>query len=161
MPELPEVETTRRGIEPHIIDQTIKNIAVRQRSLRWPIPKLLAQKARNRKIEAVERRGKYLLFRLATGTIIVHLGMSGSLRICSSRTPVDKHDHVDFVFGNNLILRLRDPRRFGAVLWTAKDPGMHKLLSSLGPEPLQQAFNGEYLETQDSFHVVCLRCFIN
>jgi len=145
MPELPEVETTRRGIEPHIIHQTIRNIAVRQRSLRWPIPRQLEQKARNQKIESVERRGKYLLLRLGTGTIIIHLGMSGSLRICTADTAAEKHDHVDLEFNNNKILRLRDPRRFGAVLWTTKDPAKHKLLSPLGPEPLEHGFNGEYL----------------
>jgi len=145
MPELPEVETTRRGIEPHIINQTIKDIAVRQRSLRWPIPRQLEQKARNQKINSVERRGKYLLLRLNTGTIILHLGMSGSLRICTANTPAEKHDHVDFVFGNKKILRLRDPRRFGAVLWTAGKPEKHKLLSPLGPEPLEDSFSGEYL----------------
>lgn len=145
MPELPEVETTRRGIEPHIIDQTIKDIAVRQRSLRWPIPRQLEQKACNQKIESVERRGKYLLLRLNTGTIILHLGMSGSLRICTANTPAEKHDHVDFVFSNNKILRLRDPRRFGAVLWTTGAPEKHKLLSPLGPEPLEDSFSGEYL----------------
>jgi formamidopyrimidine-DNA glycosylase len=145
MPELPEVETTRRGIEPHIINQTIKNIAVRQRSLRWPIPIQLEQKARNQKIESVERRGKYLLLRLKNGTIIIHLGMSGSLRICTANIAAEKHDHVDFVFGNNKILRLRDPRKFGAVLWTASMPEKHKLLSPLGPEPLESSFSGKYL----------------
>ena len=148
MPELPEVETTRRGIEPHIINQTIKNVAVRQRSLRWPIPKQLELKARNQKIESVERRGKYLLLRLNTGTIILHLGMSGSLRICTANTAAEKHDHVDFVFDNNKILRLRDPRRFGAVLWTTSTPEKHKLLAPLGPEPLGDGFNGEYLFEQ-------------
>jgi formamidopyrimidine-DNA glycosylase len=148
MPELPEVETTRRGIEPHIINQTIKNVAVRQRSLRWPIPKQLELKARNQKIESVERRGKYLLLRLNTGTIILHLGMSGSLRICTANTAAEKHDHVDFVFGNNKILRLRDPRRFGAVLWTTNTPEKHKLLAPLGPEPLEDSFNDEYLFAQ-------------
>ena len=145
MPELPEVETTRRGIEPHVINQTIEAIAIRQRALRWPIPRQLEQKARNQKIESVDRRGKYLLLTLGNGTIIIHLGMSGSLRICSQDMPVEKHDHVDFIFSNHMILRLRDPRRFGAVLWTAASPAKHKLLSSLGPEPLQDDFNASYL----------------
>lgn len=145
MPELPEVETTRRGIEPHLNRQTIKAIVIRQRALRWPVPKQLEQKARNQKIQSVDRRGKYLLLRLETGTVIIHLGMSGSLRICTAATPVEKHDHVDFIFGNNKVLRLRDPRKFGAVLWTAGNPEKHKLLSSLGPEPLDDSFDGDYL----------------
>ena len=145
MPELPEVETTRRGIEPHILDQTLRDIVIRQRALRWPISRQLAQKARNQKIQSVDRRGKYLLLGLSNGTIIIHLGMSGSLRICNADSPVDKHDHVDFAFDKNLILRLRDPRKFGAVLWSADDPEKHKLLSSLGPEPLLDDFNAAYL----------------
>jgi len=145
MPELPEVETTRRGIEPHINYQTINDVVVRNHALRWPIPKQLRQIIRKQQIQSVERRGKYLLLGLETGTVIIHLGMSGSLRICTADTAAEKHDHVDFIFGNNKILRLRDPRRFGAVLWTAKDPSKHKLLSSLGPEPLEEDFNGRYL----------------
>ena len=145
MPELPEVETTRRGIEPFINHQTISDIVIRQRKLRWPVPRQLRDKACNRTIQAVERRGKYLLFRLDSGHIIIHLGMSGSLRICSAEAPVDKHDHVDFVFENDQILRLRDPRKFGAVLWTNDAPEHHPLLSALGPEPLSDAFDGRYL----------------
>jgi len=145
MPELPEVETTRRGIEPHINHQTIHDVVVRNHSLRWPIPKQLRQKIRKQQIQSVDRRGKYLLLRLDTGTVIIHLGMSGSLRICTTETPAEKHDHVDFLFDNNKTLRLRDPRKFGAVLWTAKDPEKHKLLCSLGPEPLEDSFNEHYL----------------
>ncbi len=148
MPELPEVETTRRGIEPHISHQTINDVVVRNHALRWPVPKKLRHMACNQKIQSVDRRGKYLLLRLETGTVIIHLGMSGSLRICTANTAAEKHDHVDFVFGNHKILRLRDPRKFGAVLWTAKDPATHKLLSSLGPEPLEDGFNGRYLFQQ-------------
>ena len=145
MPELPEVETTRRGIEPHINHKIIRDIVIRQTALRWPVSRQLRTKARNRQILSIERRGKYLLLRLDNGTIIIHLGMSGSLRICSRNSTVEKHDHVDFVFDDDLILRLRDPRRFGAVLWTADDPRKHKLLSALGPEPLQDGFNASYL----------------
>ena len=145
MPELPEVETTRRGIEPHINQQTISDIVIRQRALRWPVPKQLRQKAIDQTIRSVDRRGKYLLLRLDNGSIIIHLGMSGSLRICHNGAPIEKHDHVDFVFGNHTILRLRDPRKFGAVLWTNDAPEQHKLLSALGPEPLDDAFNGGYL----------------
>jgi len=148
MPELPEVETTRRGIEPHINHRTINDIVIRNHALRWPVPKQLRKKIRKQKIQSVDRRGKYLLLRLETGTVIIHLGMSGSLRICTTETPAEKHDHVDFVFDNNKTLRLRDPRKFGAVLWTAKDPAQHKLLCSLGPEPLEDSFNGQYLFEQ-------------
>jgi len=148
MPELPEVETTRRGIEPHIKHQTINDVVVRNHALRWPIPKQLRQKIRKQKIQSVDRRGKYLLLRLDTGTVIIHLGMSGSLRICTTNTAAEKHDHVDFLFNNNKTLRLRDPRKFGAVLWTEKDPEKHKLLYSLGPEPLEDSFNDRYLFDQ-------------
>ncbi|MBT8126262.1 MAG: bifunctional DNA-formamidopyrimidine glycosylase/DNA-(apurinic or apyrimidinic site) lyase [Gammaproteobacteria bacterium] len=144
MPELPEVETTRRGIEPYINHQIISDVIIRQRALRWPVPKQLGQSVRNRAVVAVDRRGKYLLLRLDNGSIIIHLGMSGSLRICSDRAPFDKHDHVDIVFDNNHILRLRDPRKFGAVLWTGDAPENHPLLSALGPEPLQDEFNSRY-----------------
>ena len=145
MPELPEVETTRRGIEPHILHRIITDIVVRQPSLRWPVPRQLATKARNQQILCVDRRGKYLLIKLDTGTIIIHLGMSGSLRICPVSTPPEKHDHIDFIINDEQTLRLRDPRRFGAVLWTSRDPARHKLISPLGPEPMQEGFDGQYL----------------
>jgi formamidopyrimidine-DNA glycosylase len=148
MPELPEVETTRRGIEPYISQQIIHDVVVRNHALRWPVPEQLRQKICKQKIQSVDRRGKYLLLGLETGTIIIHLGMSGSLRLCSVNTAAEKHDHVDWILGNNRILRLRDPRRFGAVLWTSQDPAKHKLLSSLGPEPLEDEFNGRYLFLQ-------------
>lgn len=148
MPELPEVETTRRGIEPHILRQTIKETVIRQRRLRWPIPRQFAGKVRNRQINSVSRRGKYLLLRLDNGCILIHLGMSGSLRICNAATPVQKHDHVDFVMGNGKILRLRDPRKFGAVLWTNNPPETHELLASLGPEPLHDDFDADYLHAR-------------
>ena len=145
MPELPEVETTRRGIEPHIRHHVISDLIVRKRALRWPVPRQLGRKICGQHIRAVDRRGKYILLRLETGTVIIHLGMSGSLRVCPPDTPARKHDHVDFVLDNNLALRLHDPRRFGAVLWTEHDPGQHKLLSALGPEPLGASFDAAYL----------------
>jgi formamidopyrimidine-DNA glycosylase len=148
MPELPEVETSRRGITPHILGQTITGVVIRDHRLRWPIPKQLATKATSQRIERINRRGKYLLLETGTGCIIIHLGMSGSLRICAPDTPPVKHDHVDFVFGNGKALRLRDPRRFGAVLWTSNDPFKHKLLIQLGPEPLGDEFNADYLHQQ-------------
>jgi formamidopyrimidine-DNA glycosylase len=145
MPELPEVETTRRGIEPHVDHHVINDLIVRNRALRWPVPRRLRNIISGQRIQAVDRRGKYILLRLETGTVIIHLGMSGSLRVCPPDTPVRKHDHVDFVLDNGLSLRLHDPRRFGAVLWTDKPPERHKLLSSLGPEPLQESFSAAYL----------------
>ena len=145
MPELPEVETTRRGIEPHIDHHVIDDLIVRNSALRWPVPKQLRKKIGGQRIRAVDRRGKYILLRLESGTVIIHLGMSGSLRVCPPDTPARKHDHVDFVLDNGQSLRLHDPRRFGAVLWTDKDPKRHKLLSALGPEPLEDDFDAAYL----------------
>ena len=135
MPELPEVETTRRGIEPHINSQRIEQIIVRQSQLRWPVPDNL-QKAVQQTISQVDRRGKYLLLHTGIGTIIIHLGMSGSLRIVDSTVKPEKHDHIDVVLNNRKILRYNDTRRFGAWLWTEENPLAHKLLTDLGPEPL-------------------------
>jgi len=145
MPELPEVETTLRGIKPHIILQTIKQIKVRQHQLRWPIIPEINHKVKKQIIQAVERRGKYLLLKTQAGTLILHLGMSGSLRILTSPTPPGKHDHVDVEFENKILLRFNDPRRFGALLWTEEDPLQHTLLAGLGPEPLTPQFSARYL----------------
>lgn len=145
MPELPEVETTRRGIEPHVSGETIAGVDVRQPRLRWPVPSGLGRKLKGARIEGVGRRGKYLLLRTTAGTLIVHLGMSGSLRIVREGTAPQIHDHMDLCLDNGLNLRLRDPRRFGAVLWTRSDPHRHPLLAGLGPEPLSDAFNGKWL----------------
>lgn len=145
MPELPEVETTLRGIEPHIENQKITHVVVRHHGLRWPIPADIANILKNQTIESLERRGKYLLFKTRKGTIILHLGMSGSLRILTQDTPAQKHDHLDLVFANHKTLRLTDPRRFGAFLWTEADPSQHELLKHLGPEPLSKNFSAEYL----------------
>ena len=143
MPELPEVETCRRGIEPHIQNQVIEKIVIREHKLRWPIPKSLPCNAKEKTVQTVQRRGKYLLLGLNNGTIIIHLGMSGSLRICDDTMAFDKHDHIDIVYANKKILRLKDPRKFGCVLWTKDDPLHHKLLASLGPEPLTDEFNAD------------------
>lgn len=145
MPELPEVETTLRGIAPHINGQLIDDIIVRQPMLRWPIPVHELQQVRQQRIDSVTRRGKYLLLGTAHGTLIIHLGMSGSLRITRPDVPPAKHDHVDLIFHNGTCLRLRDPRRFGAVLWTLDDVQQHPLLAELGPEPLSDEFDTEYL----------------
>ena len=145
MPELPEVETTRRGIEPHVRGQRIERLVVRQPRLRWPIPVELAELLQGRTIERVERRGKYLLVPFAHGTLLIHLGMSGSLRIIETGLPVGKHDHVDIELSSGQVLRYTDPRRFGAMLWHAGDVSTHLLLAELGPEPLTDAFDGDYL----------------
>ncbi len=148
MPELPEVETTRRGLAPHLTGHQITGVTVRQPQLRWPVPCGLAATLRGRTIEAVERRGKYLLLRFAHGTLILHLGMSGSLYLVAAGTAAGKHDHLDLGLDSGLMLRLTDPRRFGAVLWTRADPLQHELLRELGPEPLDDAFDGAYLATR-------------
>ena len=144
MPELPEVETTRRGLELLLIGQTVRAVVVREPRLRWPIPAALSRELPGQAIQSIARRGKYLLLKAATGSVILHLGMSGSLRIVSETIAPEKFDHVDIVFNSGDCLRLRDPRRFGALLWTA-DPARHKLLIHLGPEPLGSDFNGDYL----------------
>ena len=145
MPELPEVETTRRGIQHHVVNKNITEVVVRHRGLRWPVPAKLGQYLQGQCFSTVTRRGKYLLLSTAQGTLIIHLGMSGSLRIVAQSTPAAKHDHLDICFNDHTCLRLRDPRRFGAVLWTAKDPLQHKLLNQLGPEPLAEEFDEDYL----------------
>ncbi len=146
MPELPEVETTRRGIEPHLRGRRSTARKVRERRLRWPVPLGLEAMLPGRLIHAVQRRAKYLLLRLDGGGLILHLGMSGSLRILPRDTPVAKHEHLDLVLDNERCLRLRDPRRFGALLWQDGDPASHKLLRGLGPEPLGPDFHGPHLQ---------------
>jgi formamidopyrimidine-DNA glycosylase len=145
MPELPEVETTCRGITPHIINQQIQTTIIRQAKLRWPIPDDLPELLSNSFIHAVKRRAKYLLLEFDKGHVLIHLGMSGSLRIVDNGQAFGKHDHIDLVFYNEKALRLTDPRRFGAVLWLGKSPFRHFLLNKLGPEPFSEKFNGSYL----------------
>ena len=142
MPELPEVETTRRGIAPHITGRAISAVAVRQPRLRWPVADL--SPLLGQVVHGVERRAKYLLLRVDGGALVLHLGMSGSLRIVPRDAPPRPHDHVDLVFGGDC-LRLHDPRRFGAVLWAPGDPLRHPLLRDLGPEPLTGTFDAGYL----------------
>ncbi|MGJ3590904.1 bifunctional DNA-formamidopyrimidine glycosylase/DNA-(apurinic or apyrimidinic site) lyase [Stutzerimonas stutzeri] len=144
MPELPEVETTRRGIEPHLVGQRVSRVLVRDRRLRWPIPEDLDVRLSGQRIEAVERRAKYLLIRAESGTLIVHLGMSGSLRLVDAASPAAKHEHVDILLESGQALRYTDPRRFGAMLWS-DEPLAHVLLASLGPEPLGEDFDGDQL----------------
>lgn len=145
MPELPEVETTLRGIAPHLQSEVVTDIVIRNASLRWPIPKELPKLLRGHTVRDLQRRAKYILVAFDHGTLILHLGMSGSLRILPHGTPPEKHDHVDLVLGNGELMRLRDPRRFGAVLWHKGEVSEHVLLAHLGPEPLGNDFDAQYL----------------
>ena len=145
MPELPEVETTRRGIEPHVVGRTVARLVVRNPALRWRVTPKLVREFSGQTIRSVTRRGKYLLLATTAGTAILHLGMSGSLRVVPCAQPAKTHDHVDIVLDNGECLRLHDPRRFGALLWTRDDPQQHKLLCGLGPEPLSPDFSGDCL----------------
>jgi len=160
MPELPEVEISCRGIRPHLSGHIIKTILIRQPSLRWPIPADLPSILTGQRIEKIERRAKYILFHCSSGTLIMHLGMSGSLRILTKEEPPQKHDHVDIIMQNGHYLRYRDPRRFGSILWTDKPVLEHKLLINLGPEPLGSVFNGEYLKKKSKQRRVAVKIFI-
>lgn len=144
MPELPEVEITRRGIAGPLTGCRVNDVIVRNASLRWPVPAELRDILTGQTLQDIDRRAKYLLLRFDSGTLIIHLGMSGSLRVLASGTPPEKHDHVDIAFGD-LTLRLRDPRRFGAVLWHQGADNEHVLLAGLGPEPLGSDFGAAAL----------------
>ncbi|MFE8070168.1 bifunctional DNA-formamidopyrimidine glycosylase/DNA-(apurinic or apyrimidinic site) lyase [Marinobacteraceae bacterium S3BR75-40.1] len=144
MPELPEVETTRRGIEPHLVGRRIQAVTVRDSRLRWPVPADLPERLTQSEVQRIDRRGKYLLLQVPHGTALVHLGMSGSMRIVPPGTPYLKHDHVILVLADHQELRFNDPRRFGAWLWTTDWPA-HPLIRDLGPEPLSPEFDGDYL----------------
>ena len=142
MPELPEVETTRRGIAPSLKGHRIVQVLVRERRLRWPLPRDFEQRVQGQRVTAVSRRAKYLLIVTGGGTLLAHLGMSGSLRVIRKRTAPRAHDHVDFVLDSGRCLRFNDPRRFGSMHWITGDPAAHPLLAGLGPEPLGPAFDG-------------------
>ena len=160
MPELPEVETTCRGIKPHLVGKKVSKVIIRQAKLRWPVPGRLKTVLPEQVIQDVSRRGKYCLLHTQVGTVILHLGMSGSLRIVDADVAAEKHDHVDIVLHNGKALRLRDPRRFGAVLWTSKPPLNHPLLKSLGPEPLSDEFDADYLYQLSRKRKVDIKAFI-
>ena len=145
MPELPEVETTRRGIAPHLEGQRVSRVIVRDRRLRWPIPEDLEVRLSGQRIVLVERRAKYLLINAEVGTLISHLGMSGNLRLVEVGLPALKHEHVDIELESGLALRYTDPRRFGAMLWMASVAAGHPLLAALGPEPFDDAFDADHL----------------
>jgi len=144
MPELPEVETTRRGIEPFLLNQTIARLEIYEKRLRWPIPDEV-KTLQGATVTAIERRGKYILIQVKSGTAIVHLGMSGSLRVCTKNEARRKHDHFQITTSIGSIIRYHDPRRFGCFLWQANGEPLHTLLSKLGPEPLSEAFDSDHL----------------
>jgi len=148
MPELPEVETTRRGVLPHVAGRRVKALHLYDRRLRWPVPRQLPALLAGRTIDTVDRRSKYLLFRLGDDTLLVHLGMTGSLRVFTTPPPRRPHDHIDLVLDDGTTLRYHDPRRFGAMLWLPAGTGLHPLLSALGPEPFDPAFDAAYLHRE-------------
>ncbi|QIL85399.1 bifunctional DNA-formamidopyrimidine glycosylase/DNA-(apurinic or apyrimidinic site) lyase [Vibrio sp. HDW18] len=158
MPELPEVEVSRLGISPHLVGATIQSIILRAPKLRWPIPAELKQ-LEGQTILAIHRRAKYLIIETAVGSAIVHLGMSGSLRVLDGDFPAGKHDHVDLVMSNGKRLRYHDPRRFGAWLWCAPNES-HQVLARLGPEPLTEAFNADYMMDKARNKRIAVKAFI-
>lgn len=160
MPELPEVETTKRGISPFLVGQSIKQMIVRQTQLRLPVPPGLNELCQSQLIHSVSRRAKYLILQLSKGYLLIHLGMSGHLRIMQGERPADKHDHIDLCLSNGLILRYNDPRRFGLWLYLEENPCQHRLLSHLGPEPLSDPFNGEYLSQRAQKKTQKIKTFI-
>jgi formamidopyrimidine-DNA glycosylase len=158
MPELPEVEVCRLGISPHIINQSVTSVVVRNGKLRWPIPddvKLLI----GQQVLRIDRRSKYLMLRFESGTLLIHLGMSGTIRIIDGNTPVAKHDHFDLTFANK-VLRLNDPRRFGAVLWLDQHQDEQGFLAKLGPEPLSDDFHHGYLFNKAKKRTVPIKTFL-
>lgn len=145
MPELPEVETVRRGIEPHLLDRRVTAVRVREPRLRWPVSRRLPARLKGQRVARVGRRAKYLVLDLEHGHLLIHLGMSGSLQVLPRPRPPGKHDHLDIELDSGACLRFHDPRRFGSVIWTAGPPERHQLLRDLGPEPLSDEFDGDYL----------------
>lgn len=160
MPELPEVETVRRGIEPHVASRRITAVRIREPRLRWPVPPRITTELPGQVIERVTRRAKYLLLAVGRGHLLIHLGMSGSLRVLPEPRPPQKHDHLDIELDTGACLRFRDPRRFGSVLFTTRPPERHRLLRALGPEPLSDAFNGEYLYRRSRGRRVSAKAFL-
>lgn len=159
MPELPEVETTKRGIAPFVTGRVVERVLLRRKDLRWPIPRAITMKLPGRRIDAVERRAKYLLLHTEVGSALLHLGMSGSLRLTDPALPPRTHDHYDLVLDSGNALRFNDPRRFGCLLW--QKPGeTHPLLQALGPEPLGDTFNGDRLWTASRGRTAAVKSFL-
>ena len=160
MPELPEVETTRRGIAPWLRGKRLRGAVVREPRLRLPVPSHLSETLARQRVCEVERRAKYLLLRCDRGSLLLHLGMSGSLRVVAEGTPAAKHDHLDLLLPAGRCLRFHDPRRFGMVVWTEDDPSVHPLLAHLGPEPLSGEFSGEYLHARSRGRKLAVKSFL-
>jgi formamidopyrimidine-DNA glycosylase len=160
MPELPEVETTLRGVQPLVEKRTVSAVVVRQRQLRWPVSHGLHQKIHGRKILSVNRRAKYILLRFTNGTLMIHLGMSGRLQVLPVAVSPGKHDHVDIVLSTGRVLRFHDPRRFGSVLWINGDPLVSPLLAHLGPEPFDEVFCGRMLFEAARGRRIAVKSFI-
>ena len=144
MPELPEVETTLRGIKPYLLGKTVTAVMVHEPRLRWPVEANLAQMVTGQTISGLNRRGKYLLLETSSGRLMIHLGMSGSLRVVRNGTARRKHDHLELLISTGKVLRFHDPRRFGSIFWLPNTEG-HELIDNLGPEPLSEDFNADYL----------------
>jgi len=160
MPELPEVEVTRLGISRHLVGTTIAGVSIHSAKLRSLVPQGLADHLAGQLVQAVERRGKYLILRCPAGSLLIHLGMTGHLRIVPAGRPAGPHDHLDILFSSGSILRLNDMRRFGSIHWTTGDPLHHKLLSKIGPEPLTEAFGGDYLYQKSRGRKVAVQPFL-
>jgi len=165
MPELPEVEVTRQGIAPHLEGRLLRGAQVRESRLRWPVPADLDALVRGREVAAVRRRAKYLVLDLArsgrpAAALLIHLGMSGSLRVVPETAPLNRHDHLDLRLDEGSVLRLRDPRRFGAVLWTEEEPELHQRLVGLGPEPLGPELTGAYLYQRSRGRTATVKAFL-
>lgn len=160
MPELPEVETTRRGIEPLVAGARVDRVVVRERRLRWPIPRQVERELTGATMLGVGRRAKYLLLESERGTAIAHLGMSGSFSVVAAGTEPDVHDHYDVVFDGGKALRFTDPRKFGSLLWGGREPLRHKLLADLGPEPFSAEFSGAWLKGRSLGRRVAVKSFL-
>ncbi|MFT5519773.1 MAG: formamidopyrimidine-DNA glycosylase [Enterobacterales bacterium] len=160
MPELPEVETTCRGIAPHLEGKKVKSLTIRQYNLRWPIPSNMEELMKSHTLLKVYRRGKYILLAFNHGTAMIHLGMSGSMRVLDANVDVAKHDHFDIKFSNGKTLRYNDPRRFGSFLWAGENPLQHKLLASLGVEPLESDFHADYIYKASRNRKIAIKQFI-
>jgi formamidopyrimidine-DNA glycosylase len=164
MPELPEVETTRLGLLPHLKGRRVRELIVREKRLRWPVPDFLAERLAGQTVRDIKRRGKYLLFECrkagAAGHLLIHLGMSGRLRVLARAQRAGKHDHIDIVLESGVRVRFTDPRRFGSVLWIDGDIGKHPLLQELGVEPLAEDFSADYLFATSRGKKVAVKHFL-
>ncbi|HEX7374754.1 MAG TPA: bifunctional DNA-formamidopyrimidine glycosylase/DNA-(apurinic or apyrimidinic site) lyase [Steroidobacteraceae bacterium] len=160
MPELPEVETTRRGILPALRGKRVTALVLREPRLRWPVDRTLVASLPGQRVRDVRRRAKYLLIELEHGTLIAHLGMSGSLRVLAPATPLLAHDHYDLLLDSGRCLRFNDPRRFGSLVWVTGDPELHSLLKNLGPEPLEREFDADYLVGKARRRKVAIKQFL-